>query len=232
MPALRVEPAAAGPFLLRSAKFRALLADVDDKVTWAEMEAFGFMQAAHEHDVKAIMIKGISDLGDEQKSQLEKDTRGFFRLYAAANASRAALAALERGPLEALRVNDVELDLGRSLPFAQELGATAAQAGEQVLAYPRLLSSEGPVVGLEIAVTAEAADGRGLAPRVSEWRVRSGRHEGPQVRRAPSGRVAIDDWPHPVVAGAAFVFPEAVARLAIAVRGRFGLETRATWEGR
>jgi hypothetical protein len=44
--------------------------------------------------------------------------------------------------------------------------------------------------------------------------------------------VAIDDWPHPVVAGAAFVFPEAVARLAIAVRGRFGLETRATWEGR
>jgi nucleoside phosphorylase len=58
-----VSSCAAGPVLLRSETFRnALLEKVDAKVAWSEMEAFGFMEAAHEHDVSAIVITGISDL--------------------------------------------------------------------------------------------------------------------------------------------------------------------------
>ncbi|MFY0579193.1 AAA family ATPase [Cystobacter fuscus] len=105
---LVVETIAGGPFLLRDQDFRGALRDlpkhgsssvagpVHPKLVSAEMESHGFMRAAHEHHVGAIVLKGISDVGDKDKAKVEKKTGGFFRAYACSNAVLAALHTLRR----------------------------------------------------------------------------------------------------------------------------------------
>ncbi|HLK99141.1 MAG TPA: hypothetical protein VK539_01085 [Myxococcaceae bacterium] len=105
---LVVEIVAGGPFLLRDQDFREALHDlpkhrsvsvaapVHPKLVSAEMESHGFMRAAHEHNVGAIVLKGISDVGDKDKARVEKETGGFFRAYACSNAVLAALHILRR----------------------------------------------------------------------------------------------------------------------------------------
>lgn len=62
------------------------------------MESHGFMRAAHEHHVKAIVIKGISDAGDAEKEAIEKVTGGFYRAFACSNSTLAVLHILEQAP--------------------------------------------------------------------------------------------------------------------------------------
>ncbi len=108
-PHLIVELVAGGPFLLRDKDFRDALtkqpklpkyksikmaAPVHPKLVSVEMESHGFMHAAHELEVPASVLKGISDVGDVGKARLEKKTGGFFRAYACSNAILAALHAL------------------------------------------------------------------------------------------------------------------------------------------
>ncbi|HEX7836388.1 MAG TPA: NB-ARC domain-containing protein, partial [Kofleriaceae bacterium] len=107
-PHLVVGPIAGGPFLLRDRGFSESLqehprereligaritvaAPVHPKLVSAEMESHGFMRAAHEHGVPATVIKGISDVGDQEKAKLEKETGGFYRAFACSNAVLAAL---------------------------------------------------------------------------------------------------------------------------------------------
>ena len=92
---------AGGPFLIRDAKFREslrksgqrpkhggirLVSPAHPKLLSAEMEAHGFMRAAHEAGIPASVLKGISDVGDTAKRRLEKKTGGFYRAYACSNA--------------------------------------------------------------------------------------------------------------------------------------------------
>jgi len=107
-PHLIVGATAGGPFLLRDRGFSDSLrehpkerelagarigvaAPVHSKLVSAEMESHGFMRAAHEHGVPATVIKGISDVGDQEKARLEKETGGFYRAFACSNAVLAAL---------------------------------------------------------------------------------------------------------------------------------------------
>ena len=55
------------------------------------MEAHGFMEACHQKEVPACVLKGISDLGDTGKATLEEQSGGFFRAYACSNAVLALL---------------------------------------------------------------------------------------------------------------------------------------------
>jgi len=99
-----------GPFLLRDADFRGKLAElpreipettiseginvsgpIHPKLISAEMEAHGFMEACHQKEVPACVLKGISDLGDTGKATLEEQSGGFFRAYACSNAVLALL---------------------------------------------------------------------------------------------------------------------------------------------
>lgn len=110
-PHLEMGPIAGGPFLLRDADFREglrrqqkdlpslagvrLTAPVHPKLVSAEMESHGFMSAASEAQIPAAVLKGISDNGDADKSRIESDTGGFYRLFACSNAVLAALHILE-----------------------------------------------------------------------------------------------------------------------------------------
>lgn len=118
-PHLIVDITAGGPFLLRDSGFRDSLtkpqeipalgsiqvtAPVHPKLVSVEMESHGFMRAAREHEVPATVLKGISDVGDDEKASLEKRTGGFYRAYACSNAILAALHILRvRDELEQLR---------------------------------------------------------------------------------------------------------------------------------
>lgn len=109
---------AGGPFLIADADFRDSLRKTRDelpreqeeckklqidqplhpKLVSAEMESHGFMQAANYHRVPAIVLKGISDLGDKAKTKTEKQVGGFYRVVACANATLAALHMLRKFP--------------------------------------------------------------------------------------------------------------------------------------
>ncbi len=88
---------AGGPFLLRDRGFRDALtksivlpahtsikvaAPLHPRLLSAEMEAHGFMRAAHEAGLPASVLKGVSDVGDKDKARLERETGGFYRAYA------------------------------------------------------------------------------------------------------------------------------------------------------
>jgi nucleoside phosphorylase len=230
-PMLNTATLASATFLLRSAEFRdALVELVDEKIEWAEMEAFGFMEAAHVHDVKAIVIKGISDLGDENKTTIERETHGFFRLYAIGNATRAAVATLALGPLEPLEVNRVRFDLTRSHVFTQQFDLHA-NAGEHVIGFPRLVSTDGTVVAMTVSIAAYAQDGRALQPRRAAHTIDAGQRGQPRASndRDAEWRLAVDDWPHPIVIGAAFLFAERVARIIVTVNSRFESAKTIEW---
>ena len=113
-PHLVVGPVAGGPFLLRDRSFRDALRStpgrlklgrirvahpVHPKLLSTEMEAHGFMRAARQEGVPASVLKGISDLGDAGKGQLEARMGGFYRAFACANACLALFHSLELGVL-------------------------------------------------------------------------------------------------------------------------------------
>ena len=113
-PHLVVGPVAGGPFLLRDRSFRDALKStprrlklarirvahpVHPKLLSTEMEAHGFMRAARQEGIPASVLKGISDLGDAGKGQLEASMGGFYRAFACANACLALFHSLELGVL-------------------------------------------------------------------------------------------------------------------------------------
>jgi nucleoside phosphorylase/tetratricopeptide (TPR) repeat protein len=115
-PHLVVGVTGSGPFLLRDADFRGKLAalpgnipethvqglsvtgPVHPKLVSAEMEAHGFMSACHSREIPGSVLKGISDLGDAAKAEMEEKSGGFYRAYACANAVIALLHILRQRP--------------------------------------------------------------------------------------------------------------------------------------
>lgn len=104
------------PFLIRDTNFRdnlrktnpdlasytgiAVANPLHIKLISTEMESHGFMRAASELRVPAIVLKGISDDGNEEKAALENETGGFYRTFACSNALRSLLAALNFDPFQ------------------------------------------------------------------------------------------------------------------------------------
>lgn len=122
LPNLVTERIAGGPFLIRDHNFRDSLTGapqkkgphpsqgekrgkpitfthaIHPKLVSVDMESHGFMKAAHVCRVRASVLKGISDDGDDNKQALEKQSKGFFRLCACSNAVIAALNILPHIP--------------------------------------------------------------------------------------------------------------------------------------
>jgi nucleoside phosphorylase len=94
-PKLRVVPMASGNQVVRSVEQgRLLRAAISPLISAVEMEAAGVFHAAWRGAGRpdVLMIRGISDLADENKTELEASTHDAWREYAAANAARLARA--------------------------------------------------------------------------------------------------------------------------------------------
>jgi nucleoside phosphorylase len=165
-PVLFVETGAGGPFLVRDKEFRddVVGKQIDAKVAWLEMEAHGFMHAAHQEDVRAIVAKGISDLSDSHKSKLETKSKGFWRLYASANAASAVLEMLRRSALARLSTNVFTVDLTLSNEHALRDGTFVKQPGFVNIGFPRLIVSLGPVFEASLQVRADDDSGQTVPP--------------------------------------------------------------------
>ena len=85
-PELHIGPLACGP-VSASEKFNKKLRDLSRKVLAIETESGGVFNAISEYQIPAIAIRGISDLADETKAELERVTKGRAREIAMRNAA-------------------------------------------------------------------------------------------------------------------------------------------------
>lgn len=85
-PELHIGPLACGP-VSASQKFNKKLRDLSRKVLAIETESGGVFNAISGYQIPAIAVRGICDLADEAKAELERATKGRAREVAMRNAS-------------------------------------------------------------------------------------------------------------------------------------------------
>ncbi|WP_309896005.1 hypothetical protein [Archangium sp.] len=100
-PSLHRVHLASGPVVVAANGFAEWLRSHDSSIKAVEMEAAGLLEAAatRVEPSRALVIRGISDLGDERKSKLDAIGKGGLRRLAMRNATRMLLALLEAGVL-------------------------------------------------------------------------------------------------------------------------------------
>jgi nucleoside phosphorylase len=99
LPAQREGHIASGPLVVTSKEFTSWIREGDRSCIAIEMEAGGLMIAAHmdtEHR-DALVVRGISDFGDERKAKLDATGGGALRRYAMENAVDFVWALIENG---------------------------------------------------------------------------------------------------------------------------------------
>ena len=235
VPRIFVEPGAAGPFLVRDEKFRDEVVgkQVDEKVAWLEMEGHGFMRAAHQADVKAIVAKGISDLSDGKKSKLEAGTKGFWRLYAAANAASTVIEMLKRSTLPPLGTNLMSFALHPSDEFALRSGVFEKKTGFVNLGFPELIRGHGPLIDASVHMIARNSAGEVAKPTKFAATQRLLGRDAVRLHGTvqTDGGVAIDipDSESPCIISFAVSFPKRVERIDFTTRALFRDALKATW---
>jgi nucleoside phosphorylase len=92
---------ASGPILGASTAFTKWLHNRDRTLKALEMEAYGFVKAVFNRlkATSTIVLRGISDFGDERKKELDKIGKGALRRYAVRNALRLLLSLVSVGGL-------------------------------------------------------------------------------------------------------------------------------------
>lgn len=234
-PQVFVEAGASGPFLVRDAYFRdeTVGAGVDANVAWLEMEGDGFMESAHAADVKAIVIKGISDPSDENKPLIESETNGFFRLYAAANAASVAVETLKRSTLVPVAANRFVYDLTLSPRLPWDRGVAIAVEGAHNVGFPHLLLSQGSIAGARLTVRA-FNEQNVIVPPAKAWAtLEVGPSGGTTLQHSTElGEVAIPigDCEQPAAVSYAAGYREPVVRLEATVTALFHEPTHVTWK--
>lgn len=96
-PNLLCGPIACGPVVGASPAFVTFLKRHDRKFLALEMESGGILGATHEqpNPSKSLVLRGISDFGDERKSELDNTGNGAFRRVAMRNAIRLYCCAMD-----------------------------------------------------------------------------------------------------------------------------------------
>jgi nucleoside phosphorylase len=164
-PELHIEAIASGNSVVKSRAFgRQLQEKISQKIKAVEMEARGLFQALY-MDAKrtdGLMVRGISDYADEEKSELEKTTKDAWRTFAAANAARFLRTFWRRGPMQPISPNyELDLTMGSFTRFRQDgvPDIEFKQAGAQDNAFPLLLNRSQPTPELTLEVSAWSESG-------------------------------------------------------------------------
>jgi nucleoside phosphorylase len=100
-PAIHEGPMASGPFVGATTDFCAWVKSKNRKFLILEMESGGFLAAVSAATLPAhsLVLRGVSDYGDERKAQLDRIGQGVLRRYAMANAAGLLWKLLEAGVL-------------------------------------------------------------------------------------------------------------------------------------
>ncbi len=139
---------ASGPTVVASQAFTDWLRTRDRRYLALEMEAGGLMAAVYEEvdPKRTLVLRGISDYGDERKGELDEMGEGVFRRYAMHNAiqllwrffdagilpyvrSTGALTTLVSGPITSISRNPT------AMTEEEEMGTSVAQIGSSTVAH-------------------------------------------------------------------------------------------------
>jgi 5'-deoxynucleotidase YfbR-like HD superfamily hydrolase/nucleoside phosphorylase len=87
-PRLNIGPCACGPLVVTSRGFKDILKQRNRNFLAVDMESFGVLRAVQitERNISTLVIRGISDLSDERKKEMDSANKGKLRLWAATNA--------------------------------------------------------------------------------------------------------------------------------------------------
>lgn len=154
---------ASGNFVVKTAEFyEALRSRLHPKVCAVEMEAKGLFISVSQLENKAqpFVIRGISDYADEEKSNLEKESKDAWRRFASGNAARFLKYLMARDPfrprspqlkIKLIAAESPQLLLEHSL-FLREKGATN-------LAFENIFGeqTESPSIELEVSAMATSS---------------------------------------------------------------------------
>jgi nucleoside phosphorylase len=193
---------ASGSLVIASAQKRKELLRLHGKILGTEMEGAGMMHAAYYHGeipTPAILIKGISDLSNKTKDQL--DRLGHWRTLAKENPVRLALAMIRRGRLGALDTDQYEMNLATDSPVAARDVLGQVNPGMAVLAFPRLILPSGPLTRLHLEMEVQGKSGpvEILQRVVDYWAPDGPRRAGPALPPTGAGvRVSETIEPRPV----------------------------------
>ena len=90
---------ASGPVMSASVAYKNWLHSRDETIKALEMEAAGLVAAAFERKVPvtALVVRGISDFGDDKKNALDKGTKNSIRKLAMRNATRLVFSYMQAG---------------------------------------------------------------------------------------------------------------------------------------
>jgi nucleoside phosphorylase len=163
-PSLFIDAIATGNRVVKSRAFGEELQRVfEQKIGAVEMEARGLHQALYlnAHRTDGLVVRGISDYADRDKSELERRSNDAWRTLAAGNAARLVAIFWQRGSIAPISPGyRLNLQRGSFQQFRQgpETQIDFQLPGAHDLAFPTLLerSAPNPAITLEIAAETRA----------------------------------------------------------------------------
>jgi len=140
---------ASGPVLAAAESFSHWVRTRDGLLKALDMEAAGMMLAAHQRSdpTSTLVLRGISDFGDERKAKTDRRSGGAFRYLAMYNATRLLWAMLEWGML---RKHKSPPDAGRDPPARDQ---PVSIRGHHAAGGARSTRTEGPPWDAEARLT-------------------------------------------------------------------------------
>jgi nucleoside phosphorylase len=154
-PEIHFGTVASGSLVIADKKKRAELLRLHGKIIATEMEGAGVLHATFRQEMPtpAIVIKGISDAADLNKSVM--DAKKYWRVLAAENSVRVALQLITRGQIRPLYTDLFSIDTTLGSPAeAMSLIGEGTTPGHSLCAFPRLVVPRGPLTELSIAIHA------------------------------------------------------------------------------
>lgn len=160
-----------GSLVITSDNKKQELFQLHGKIIATEMEGAGIMHQAYYQDptVPAIVIKGISDMADSKKKNLDKD--GHFRKLAGQNAAHFVAEMIQTGSFPGLDTDAFELVPDKGSPtLARTLISRPATPNEfSFLSFPHLVVPQGALTGITIDMQIKGTAGTRLRQVVVQY---------------------------------------------------------------
>lgn len=168
-PELHLEVTASGNYVVKSKTFgQKLREEINSRISAVEMEARGPHQALYlsSDRTDALMIRGISDYADENKTKLEKATKDAWRTFSAANAARLLQTIWERGPFPPVSPGyQLNMTPGPHTRLRQPgvpIDFEIKKVGAQDISFPALLNRNQATPELYLEVSAQSESGESM----------------------------------------------------------------------
>jgi len=231
---------ASGNVVVASREFaEGIQAALGTTVGAVEMEAKGLCEALSKikPEPPALVARGISDLADEQKAALEKDSKDGWRRYAAQNAARFVLelivrrAAIEEGYSPLAQPVYPMIPLPDSAVRALQMRFQAREPGVRNIAFCPLFNCKHGLPTTDLALAARRSDGS--AAPFADFLLRDADDKRVLMRlqNAPDPKYRMERTGEPPRIELLVGLPADAVQVVVSANDEFGRKTAAAWCG-